>query len=342
MSPAIRRLVTGSVLVALVVLFGGVAVWLSGGGRWGFGESVYMSLISAATVGFGELPGTEDQPWARLVVAAIILLGIGGFTFLQSSLTAFFVEGALGERFRRRRMDRAIEGLSGHVVIAGIGTTGVHAVEELFATRTPFVAIDRDRAHLERISQDVTGGTLLYVVGEATEDHTLTAAGIARASGVIAALTADRDNLYVTLSARSLNAQARIIAKVVEPEAAPKMLRAGANQTVSPNAIGGRRMVSEMLRPVTTEFLDQMLRDRGGLRFTELTVPPASPFAGRPLADVPVRQRSNALVVALREGAKGELRFNPGAEHVLAAGTVLVLLGDTQGVARLRELLEDG
>lgn len=341
MLPAIRRLLVGAAFVALVIALGGVAIWLTGDGQWGLGESVYMSLISAATVGFGELPGTEEHPYARTVVALVILAGIAAFTFLQSALTAFFVEGALGERFRRRRMERTIEGLSGHVVVAGAGATGLHVIEELVATKTPFVVIDRNRAHLERVSLEATGGRMLFVVGEATADHTLTSAGVERASGVVTALTADRDNLYVTLSARSMNPGARIVSKVVEPEAAPKLLRAGANQTVSPNGIGGRRLAAELLRPVTTSFLDVMLRDRGGMRFTEATVGASSPWAGRTLRETPIReQAAGTLVVAVREPGQTDFRFNPPAAQVLTPGAVLVVLTDLEGAAKLRRLLE--
>ncbi len=342
MTPAVLRVLWSTLAVALVFVAGGVAIWAVGGGRWDLGDSIYMSIISAATVGFGELPEMEKAAGAHAVVVVVILLGISTFAFLQSSLTALFVESAIGEAFRRRRMERTIEELEGHVVVAGVGSTGMHAVEELVATRTPFIAIDRDRAHLERVAREIVKGDMLFVVGEATEDHTLAHAGVSRASGVIAALSADRDNLYVTLSARSMNAKARIISKVVELEAIPKMLRAGANLTVSPNTIGGRRMAAELLRPVTTEFLDQMLRERGGMRFTEVTLPAASPFVGKTLRDVPIREQTGTLVIAVREPGSMETLYNPVASQVLRAGATLVLLADTAGIEKLRRLAGAG
>ena len=158
-------------------------------------------------------------------------------------------------------MKNQIEALSHHVIIAGGGSTGQHAIEEMWATRTPFVVIDTSHRRMEHLSQQIGGGKMLYVVGDATEDAVLLAAGVTRARAVIAALTEDKDNLFVTLSARSLNPSARIVAKVIAADAAPKMMRAGANATVSPNMIGGRRMASEIVRPTVIQFIDQMLHD---------------------------------------------------------------------------------
>src|SRR5262249_31132303 len=153
--------------------------------------------------------------------------------YFQSSMTAILVQGVIGERFRFRRMQKKIDGLHNHVIVAGAGATGMHVIEELYATKTTFVVIDKNRPVLERISRDLVGGDMLYVIGDATEDATLIQAGITKAMGVVAALTEDKDNLFVTLSARSLNANARIVSKVIGPDAAPKMMRAGANATVS-------------------------------------------------------------------------------------------------------------
>jgi voltage-gated potassium channel len=340
MIPAIRRLVAAVMAVGVVILIGGVSLYALGGGRWELADGLYMAAISAATVGFSELPGFEDVAGARAATVVIILLGIGAFAFFQSSLTAFFVENTIGTAFRRRRMDKAIAKLNGHVVVAGCGSTGRHVVEELYGTRTPFVVIDRDRGHLEQISQEVTKGDMLYIVGDATHDQTLTLAGVERASGVIAALTHDRDNLYVTLSVRTLNAGARIVTKVVELEATPKMLRAGANATVSPNTIGGRRMVSEMIRPTVVEFLDQMFREsERGLRFEEVLVPEGSPLHGRALRELELRQRTNTLVVAVRERREAQISYNPTADQVIHSGMVVIVLGHAEDVIRLRSLV---
>lgn len=341
-NPTLHRVAYATAAVALVIFGGGVALRVIGAGRWTLTDALYMSVISVSTVGFGELPGIEHVRGARGVVVLIILSGLGSVAYFQSTMTALILEGVIGQAWRKNRMKNSIAAVSGHVVVAGIGSTGRHVIEELIATGTPFIAIDKNREHLARLSDELHGGQMLFVHGDATEDHTLLEAGVERASGVIAALTHDRDNLFVTLSVRALNAKARIVTKVVEPEALPKMIRAGANATVSPNIIGGRRMASELVRPEVVEFLDQMLRDKERtLRLEEVTVPPECPFVGLQLRDVPIRRETNALVVAVRDRDRNFL-YNPGPEHVLEADTVLVVLGERRDMETLRVMMRAG
>ncbi len=238
-------------------------------------------------------------------------------------------------------MKRMIEALSGHVVVAGAGATGRHVIEELVATRTPFVVIDRDEGHLKHLSDEVAEGKMLYVHGDATHDAALQRANIKTARGVVAALTHDKDNLFVTLSARAMNAEARIVAKVVEDEAGPKMIKAGASATVSPTMIGGRRMASELIRPEVTEFLDQMLKDKTrNLRLEEIAIPAGSSYVGLAIRDTPIRSKTRLLVVALRDASRSFI-YNPEPEQVLAAGMTLIVMGDAEGVIHLRQLVSD-
>lgn len=236
-------------------------------------------------------------------------------------------------------MKKQIEQLSGHVVVAGAGSTGKHAIEEMWATRTPFVVIDTNHRRLDHLSQEIAGGKMLYVAGDATEDAVLLDAGVTRANAVIAALTEDKDNLFVTLSARSLNPSARIVAKVIAADAVPKMMRAGANATVSPNMIGGRRMASEVVRPTVVQFIDQMLHDqKEDLTLEEVVIPRGSSLVGKPLFAAPIRSETNLLVVALR--IAGKFLYNPDPSTVLDVDCVLVVIGPSHNVTRLRDLVK--
>jgi voltage-gated potassium channel len=235
-------------------------------------------------------------------------------------------------------MQKDIDRLSGHVVVAGAGGTGKHVVEELYATRTPFVVIDRSETILRQLSQDLCDGKMLYVHGDATLDHVLVTAGIARARGVVAALTHDKDNLYVTLSARSLNAGARIVSKVVEDEAAPKIMKAGASATVNPTMIGARRLAGELIRPEVHEFMENLVRDKDkNLRLEEVVVGPGSSFVGQQLKDTPIRRETRALVVAVR-GSDRVFSYNPEPDYVIGEGTTLIVLGEADSIVKLRKL----
>jgi voltage-gated potassium channel len=298
-----------------------------------------MTVITISTVGFFELGHMRDVPGARVLTVGLILGGVGVLAYMQSNLTALLVEGVIGQALRRRRMHKEIEKLSGHVVVAGAGGTGKHVVEELVVTQTPFVVIDRSEQTLKHISDEMCGGKMLHVCGDATLDHVLLAAGIKRARGVVAALTHDKDNLYVTLSARSLNASARIVSKVVEDEAAPKIIKAGASSIVNPTMIGARRLAGELIRPEVHEFLDQMVRDKDkNLRLEEVAVPRGSTFVGMALKDTPIRRETRALVVAVR-GSDRLFTYNPDPDYVIGEGTTLVVLAETDSIVKLRALV---
>jgi voltage-gated potassium channel len=336
---SVKRLAFAALLLLGLVLMGSSGYFVLGDGRWSFAECLYMTVITLSTVGFGELSRMGEVPGARTLTIMLIIGGVGTLAYVQANVTAVLVEGAIGQALRRNRMRKKIEALSGHIVVAGSGSTGKHVIEELIATKTPFVVIDRNQEHLHRISEQMMGGDMLFVHGDATEDHVLLLAGIERSAGIVAALTHDKDNLFVTLSARSLNAQARIVSKVTEDEAAPKMLKAGATAVVSPTQIGGRRMASELIRPEVNEFLDQMLRDKDkSLRLEEVTVPKSSPYVGHALRDAPIRRETNLLVIAVRQPTR-EFVYNPEPDFVLEAGMTLVVMGAADGVKKLRTLV---
>jgi voltage-gated potassium channel len=333
---------TALVGFAGLVAIGTIGYFVLGHDRWTVADCAYMTVITISTVGFYELGHLAEVPGARALTVMLIVSGIGVLAYMQSNLTALLVEGAIGQVLRRRRMQRDISKLSRHVVVAGAGNTGKHVIEELVATQTAFVAIDRSEHVLRQVSDEVGGGKMLYVHGDATADHVLLAAGVQRARGVVAALTHDKDNLYVTLSARSLNAQARIVSKVVEDEAAPKILKAGASAIVNPTMIGARRLASELIRPEVNEFLDQMLRDKDkNLRLEEVVVARGSGFVGLALKDTPIRRETRALVVAVREDDRS-FTYNPDPDHVLAEGTTLIVLGEADSIVKLRQLAGAG
>jgi voltage-gated potassium channel len=340
-TPSVRRLIAALGVFLILIALGTIGYYALGHGRWHIDDCAYMTVVTISTVGFFELREMTDVPGARALTVGLIISGVSVLAYVQSNLTALLVEGVIGQALRRRKMRATIDRLSEHIVVAGAGGTGRHVIEELSATRTPFVAIDRNEHVLQQVSTEFCAGKMLYVHGDATMDHVLLDAGLSRARGVVAALTHDKDNLYVTLSARSLNATARIVSKVVEDEAAAKILKAGASSIVNPTLIGARRLASELIRPEVNEFLDQMLRDKDKtLRLEEVTVGRGSSFVGLALKDTPIRRATRALVVAVR-GNDRAFVYNPDPELVIAEGTTLVVLAEADSIAKLRKLVGD-
>jgi voltage-gated potassium channel len=335
---SVRRLLLSLAAFLSLVALGTVGYYVLGTGRWTVVDCAYMTVITISTVGFFELGHMREVPGARALTVGLIVGGVGVLAYMQSNLTALLIEGVIGTALRMRRMQSEIRKLSDHIVVAGAGGTGKHVIEELAATRTPFVVIDTNESVLQQVSADFCGGKMLYVHGDATADQALLAAGIQRARGVVAALTQDKDNLYVTLSARSLNPGARIVSKVVEDEAAPKILKAGASSTVNPTMIGARRLASELIRPEVNEFLDQMLRDKEKtLRLEEVTIGRGSSFVGLFLKDTLIRRETGALVVAVRATDRTFV-YNPEPDYLIAEGTTLIVLGETESILKLRRM----
>ncbi len=319
----------------------GALFWLIEGSAYSLFDSIYFALITVSTVGYSELPRMDLMPQARALVMCMIILGVASVAFFQSSLTAVMVEGVIGKAWRRRRMDKKIAALTGHTIVAGCGRTGRFVIEELFGSARPFVVIDQNATLLEQLNAEHQG-RLVYVLGDATDDHSLQAAGVTRASGLVTALTDDPENVFVTISARSLNPSLRIVAKVVTLGAEAKLERAGANATVSPHRIGGLRLVTELLRPHTAEFLDQMMRGtgQGQLRFDDVEVGQGNSYEGQTLGEADIRDKANVLIVAIR-GADGHFVYNPPAEHPIRSGSYIVVLGTADDVRRLRAMMAD-
>jgi voltage-gated potassium channel len=339
-----RRLVAAAIAFCAIFAIGTFGYYLMGRvylgrGRWPLADCAYFVVIVITTVGFDELPGLGRIPGGHLFTVAVLLSGLGVALYFASALTTYFIEGEFF-RFRlRRKMARAIDHISDHIIVCGVGTTGVHVVEELIATRWPVVAIDLDERQLARAQ---SFGDCLVLQGDATEDAVLEKAGIRRAKGIVAALTDDKSNLYITVTARGLNPGLKIISKGVDLKSGEKIRKAGADSVVNPAFIGGVRMVSEMIRPQVVEFLDMMLRDRDkNLRIEEVVVPAGSWMVGKPIAEAQIRRHTNLLVVALRE-AGGRFVYNPGPETTISEGMALIVLGETDSVHKLRGAITSG
>jgi voltage-gated potassium channel len=337
-----RRVLVAIGVMLLVILWGSLGYFWIGGGRWSFLDCVYMTVISVTTVGFGELPGMDTMPSARAFTIVVVLVGFGAAGFSISTLTALIVEGDLARLRRKKKMKKIIDGLSGHVIVCGVGSTGRHVVAELVATGVKFVVVDTDEERLFELVKLHPDAQIAYLHGDATADAVLREAGIERAGGLVAALREDKDNLFVVITARAANATARIVARSGDVRVFELMRKAGANAVVSPNFIGGMRLASELLRPNVVEFLDEMIRDRDmNLRIEEVAIPVGSAFAGKTLRDSRIRDVTDALVLAIRDRDRG-FRYNPGPDAVLDAGVTLVLLGRTASVAKFRDAVGSG
>lgn len=333
---AVLPLARTAASIALLFVAGTVGYLVIGRGETSLIDALYMTVITLTTVGYGEVVDLKAHPEGRIFTMALLLVGVGTFVYFVSNLTAFMVEGSLETVLWSRRMKRKINALSDHTVLCGGGHTGEAVLMDLVETERPFVLIERDPQRVKQLVA-LAGHEFPVVIGDATEDDCLEQAGIANASGLVAAISNDKDNLIVTVSARLLNADLRIIARCIDKKVSDKLIKAGANAVVSPNLIGGMRMVSELVRPAAVSFLDTMLRDKDRrLRVEEVEIQRGSPLDGRPLGALESTASRDVLIVATRR-ADGSWIYNPEDDVILEVGMALVLIGSPSG----RRLVEE-
>jgi voltage-gated potassium channel len=323
-----RRPRLAIVALAAIVVAGTVGYFLLGFGAL---DALYQTVTTITTVGFREVEPLSST--GKVFTMVLIVLGVGTALYGLSVIIETVLEGELPELFGRRRMERRITGMHDHVVVCGWGRVGQAIVRDIEAMGGAVVVVDRDAGRVEQTNHPA-------IVGDATEDETLRRAGIDRARALVAALESDAGNLFVTLSARALRSDLFIVARVRVESNTDKLRRAGADRIVNPQSIGGARMAAYVLQPHVTEFLDVVMHERGvEFRLEEFVVPDGSPLAGASIREGHIRDRTGALVLALRD-EDGAFATNPPPETVIRPGQVIIAVGtplDLENLAKLAD-----
>ena len=317
-------------LIGLVFAIGIVGYDILGGDEYGLLDAVYMTMITLTTVGYGEVIPLDDDPVGRVFTVLLLVIGVGSFVYFFSNLTAFMVEGNLDRILWRRRMRRSINALQNHFIVCGAGRIGRHMIRELLDTERPFVLVEHDET-IARVIQDQLGAVFPVVIGDATDDEILRQANIERASGLCAAISSDKDNLLITMTARMIRSDLRIVARCTDQKIHKKLRRAGADAIVSPEVIGGLRLVSELIRPDAVTFLDTMLRDKEKrLRIEEVALREGAKAIGRTIGSLKTDRIDEVLIIAVREAEATNWTFNPDDAFALAAGQRIVLMASPE------------
>jgi voltage-gated potassium channel len=309
------RLRLALVLVAVVALGGTSGYVLLGMTPL---DALYQTVTTITTVGFREVePFGPGEQWFTMMV---IVSGVGTVLYTFTLGVQLVVEGQVGAYVGRRRMDRRISDMDNHVIVCGWGRVGRAVAHDVRLSGRDVVVVDLDRARLEGIPFPT-------VVADATVDDTLRAAGISRAGTLVAALSGDAENLFVTLSGRALNPRLFIVARARQDDSIAKLTQAGADRVVNPQELGAARMASFIVQPHVAEFVDVVMHERSvEFRIQEIPVVADSVLAGQSLRTADVRRRFGVLVLALRL-ADGSFVNNPDPDVALEPGQVLIAVG---------------
>lgn len=332
LSSHFSRLAYGTLLLLLITLVGTVGYHQIGAPSATWVDSFYMTFITIATIGYGEIIDLSQHPMGRLFTVAISVLGIGTMSYLFSMVVALLIDVDLNGNLRRKRMERKIAGLSGHYIICGIGRVGSNVAIELLRTQRNFVVIESSQEALEKWLE--AHPTTLCLHADAADDQALQKAGVQQAAGVFAVTGDDSHNLMVALSVKMTHPKARVVVRLHDIRNTQKARRAGADEIVSPDFTGGMRIASAMVRPHVVNFMDKMLHSDDGLRVEEVVVPPG--FSGVTLGALLPKSR-DYLLMALQED--GKWLFNPADDHHVKAGCTLVMMATPQGRAHVEKLV---
>jgi len=331
LSTTTRNLLWSFLAALTVMLVGTLGYRWLGGDQYSWLDCFYMTFITITTIGYGEIVDVTDYEYGRLFTIFIGLTGIGVLGYVLSTVTAFMLEGEFNEVRRRNKMEKKIAQLKGHYIVCGMGQIGSNVAHELAITGRHFVMVDMNKANLEHyVAQHPAQ---LYVLGDATDNEVLLAAGIKHAIGIFAVAHEDNQNLVISLSAKQLNPEVRVIARCHDVKNVVKIKSAGADEIVSPDFTGGVRMVSAMVRPNVAGFLDEITKAEGDLRMEELIIP--GRLHGKTL-DMFYQDNQDCLVMAVN--SQGKWYFKPAADYLLHGGDVLMVMASVAARARMEEI----
>lgn len=323
-----RKFVFVSILLMSILLFGTFGYMIIEDMR--FIDALYMTVITLATVGFKEVKELDEN--GKIFTIILILTGFGVFTYTLTVGAKILIEGEIKEVFKKRKMRKKVENISGHYVICGYGRMGSIIVKELKANNIPVVIIEKNKTNLPE-DEDI-----IYVEGDATHDEVLKSAGIEKAAGLITVLPSDAENLYVVLSARELNPNMFIVARAVDKEAEPKLKRAGANKVVSPYFIGGLRIAHTVLRPTVVDFLEFATRSEHiEIQIEEIEVSHRSTLIGKTIAQSGIGRDIGVIILGIKR-ADGRMKFNPTSQTLIKEGDTLIVIGQIDKLLLLETL----
>lgn len=321
-----RRLISASLAIVCAISFGAIGFLLIE--NFSVLDSFYLATETVTTVGYGDV--TPKSPAGRIFAILFMLIGGGTVLYSLTILAQAVIQSEIIEAFNISRKTREMEKLENHYIVCGGGRVGRRIIRSLQKEKCPFVLIERDERKLADFEDEDT----FRIVGDATLEENLLRAGVERAKGLASCLADDADNVYVVLTARGLNNKLHIVARAVEEQAEPKLIRAGANRVVAPTIIGSQSMARALLKPAIADFMDSIVAENLDLVFEEVAIENNSPYAGKQLRETNINRELNLIVVAIRKKS-GEMFFHPMGETRIGEGDLLIVIGKAEAVAKL-------
>ncbi len=316
------------IMLVLAVLFMGIIGYMYIE-KWPFLDALYMTVITLATVGFKEVHTMSRG--GEIFTMCLITSGVGVFTYGAATFSKLLVEGEFKEVFEKRRINKEMKKLKDHIIVCGFGRLGEKISLELKEKGVPFVVVENNPDQIEKLRE--LGYP--YLEADTGEESALQEAGIDRAKALIAVVGSDADNLFLTLSARELNPNLHIVARVDDPAATKKLYKAGANRVLSPYDVGARMLASAAMKPTVSELIELSTK-MGPLTMIleEVVIEEGSSLDGKVIRESKIREDTGATVIAVRKAVTSEI-VRPHPDMELSKGDLLVVLGSKEDIDRV-------
>lgn len=296
-------------------------------------DSIFMTVITVATVGYREVK--ELDAAGKIFTSLLIIFSIGTFAYAMSVITRYIIEGEFQTYFKHYKVNKEIQKLKNHVIVCGYGRNGRQACEQLRSGNEIYVAIESNPDIIESMRAD---GNILFIEGDATQDEILAEAGLERAKALITALPSDASNVFVVLTARDKNPSLKIISRASDDASEHKLKRAGANNVIMPDKIGGTHMAALVTKPDVLEFIDH-ITGRINIRLEEIlysSLP--EKMRNKSIRELEIRNKTGANIIGFKT-AEGEYVINPPPETIMMQDAKLFVLGTSEQVMRFKEIL---
>lgn len=321
-------MIAGALLLAIVVVLG-TAGYLVIEDGWAVLDAFYMTVITITTVGYREVHPLS--PAGQIFTSVLVVTGLGVLLYTLARLSQAVFEGEVANIVGKRRMMNRIDELEDHYVICGFGKVGRPVAEGLSLEGLPFVVVDNAR----ELGDALAESGILHLLGDATDDAVLEHARVTRAKTLLALLPSDADNLYITIAARDMNPNIKVIARATDHAAEIRLKRAGAYDVVSPARIAGLRVLQAAVNPTAVEFMEIVTKQQAlQLSLSDIQVGPRSEVRDKSIAECGIRGRFGVIVVAIKRDQG--MMFNPEPDTKITVGDVLVVLGEDMDIAQLQ------